>query len=75
MAKDIAPQARPSRRRELVTLEAAADYLGVAPLTVRRRIASGALKAYRLGPRIVRVDLADVDALLTPIPAGGGADA
>jgi excisionase family DNA binding protein len=63
------------RRRNLVAVEAAAEYLGVAPLTVRRRIASGQLRAYRLGPRIIRVDLADVDAMLEPIPTvGGGAN-
>lgn len=73
MAKDIAPQSRPSRRRELVTLEAAADYLGVNPLTIRRRIAAGDLPGYRLGPRVLRVDLAEVDALLERIPTTGGA--
>lgn len=61
-------------RKQLVTLEAAAEYLGVHPLTVRRRIAAGALKAYRLGPRTIRVDLADVDALLRPIPATVGGE-
>ena len=56
--------------RELVTMEQAAEYLGVVPLTIRRRIAAGQLKAYRLGPRIVRVDMADVEAMLVPIKPG-----
>jgi excisionase family DNA binding protein len=68
----MARNAPPLARRELVTLDAAADYLGVSPLTIRRRIASGALRAYRLGPRVVRVDLADVDSMLEPIPTTGG---
>ncbi|WP_240474267.1 helix-turn-helix domain-containing protein [Intrasporangium chromatireducens] len=53
-------------------MEAAADYLGVHPLTIRRRIAAGRLKAYRLGPRTIRVDLADVEALLQPVATASG---
>lgn len=64
MAAKLAPS------KNLVTLDAAAEYLGVAPLTLRRRIATGSLRAYRLGPRIIRVDLSDVDALLRPVTSG-----
>lgn len=35
--------------------------------TVDRWIARGQLRAYKLGPRMVRVDLDDVAELLTPI--------
>lgn len=56
--------------RRLVSVDAAADYLGVNPITVRRRIASGQLKAYRLGGRLIRVDMSDVDAMLRSIPTG-----
>lgn len=56
------------------SIEDAATYLGVHPGTVRRRIAEGKLKAYRLGGKLtIRVKLADLDALLTPIPTAGGA--
>lgn len=48
----------------------AADILGVTPLTIRRWIASGRLKAYRIGPRLVRIDAESVEALKQPI---GGA--
>ena len=68
-----AAAARAARR--FITLDDAAEYLAVSPLTVRRRIASGELKAYRLGrSRTIRLDLADVENMLRPIPtAGGGA--
>lgn len=65
----VALSATSQSPRRLVTLETAAEYLDVSQLTVRRRIASGQLRAYRLGARAIRVDLADVDALLLPIPA------
>lgn len=57
-------------RKQLVDLVAAADYLNCSVKTVRRRIAEG-LPAYRVGPRAIRVDLADLDALMRPI--GGAA--
>lgn len=55
-----------------VTLEHAADRLGVNTRTIRRRIAEGKLPAYRLGPRQIRVWTSDVDALLVRIPAADG---
>lgn len=54
-------------RRELVSIAMAAEYLGVNPRTIRRRIAEGVLTGYRMGPRLVRVDLGEVDAMLRPI--------
>lgn len=57
-------------RRQLITIAAAADYLGCSTKTVRRYIAAGRLPAYRAGARFVRVDAAEVDALLRPIPVG-----
>lgn len=43
-------------------MAAAAERVGVSLPTIRRAIASGALTAYRLGPRLVRVRAADLDA-------------
>lgn len=54
--------------RKLITIPDAADYLGVNPRTIRRRITDGTLTGYRMGPRIIRVDLEEVDALLVRIP-------
>lgn len=52
----------------------AAQHLGVAPRTLRRMVAEGRVPAYRLGPRMVRFKVADLDGALRPIPtaAGGG---
>ena len=67
-------QARPARR--LVSIADAADYVAISTKSIRRRIACGDLTGYRMGPRLIRVDLNELDALLTPIPtAGNGAPA
>ncbi|MGI8716934.1 MAG: excisionase family DNA-binding protein [Lapillicoccus sp.] len=55
----------------MVSLPDAADYAGVVPRTIRRRIADGSLTGYRMGPRLIRVDLAELDNLLRPIPTAG----
>ncbi|MGX0781854.1 helix-turn-helix transcriptional regulator [Dermabacter hominis] len=71
------PSTAPYLSSDLVTLERAAERLGVTPRTIRRQIASGNITGYRIGNRAVRVSLADVDALARPIPtvatAGGAA--
>ena len=65
--------------RRLASIAVAANYVSVSTKTVRRWIATGSLTGYRAGPRLIRVDLDEVDAmLLRPIPsatAGGGNDA
>lgn len=57
-----------SRGRRYETLQSAADRLAVDTRTVRRWIAAGRLKAYRTGPRLLRVDIEEVDRLLRPVP-------
>jgi excisionase family DNA binding protein len=52
-------------------IKATAAYLGVDPKTVRRYIAQGYLTAYRVGPKLIRVDRASILALGSPI--GGAA--
>ncbi|MGB3356041.1 MAG: helix-turn-helix domain-containing protein [Mycobacterium sp.] len=59
-----------AQRRKYITILEAAEYLGVTKRTIRTMIADGRLKAYRSGHRLVRLDLADVDAVLKPF---GGA--
>lgn len=49
------------------TIQEAADYLSVNRETVRRMIARGDLKAHRVGPRLIRIDPADVVKLRRPI--------
>ncbi|MBE7195957.1 MAG: helix-turn-helix domain-containing protein [Gordonia polyisoprenivorans] len=57
--------------RRLESLPSAAEYAGVSVRTLRRYIADGRVRAYRVGPRLIKVDLADLDAMLRPI--GGAA--
>jgi excisionase family DNA binding protein len=57
-------------RRRLATLKTAADYIGCNERTIRRRIADGTLTGYRLGNRLVRVDLNELDKALHVIPTG-----
>lgn len=52
---------------DLITVTAAATRLGVTELTVRRWIATGRLGAVRIGPKLLRVDVAEVEALATAI--------
>ena len=60
--------------RRYVRLEVAAARLDCNPKTLRRRIAAGQLAGYRLG-RLIRVDAADIDAMMRPIPGDtGGTD-
>lgn len=58
-----------TKKRELVTLEVAAQYLGVSPKTVRQWISEGKLTGYRLGNRMLRVDQNELDGLLRPLAA------
>jgi excisionase family DNA binding protein len=54
----------------LVTLEQAAEHYQVTPRTVRRWISAGRVKAYRLGPQGIRVDLATSEvSVLREIPS------
>jgi excisionase family DNA binding protein len=54
------------KRRRVVGRGAAAAHAQCHPDTIRRRIAEGKLPAYRFGVKLIRIDLADVDALFTP---------
>jgi excisionase family DNA binding protein len=60
----------PPKGRRLASLAEAADYSRTSQKTIRRRISDGSLAGYRMGPRLLRVDLDELDALLRPIPAG-----
>ena len=63
------PVAAPAQTFETIT--EAARRTGVHPRTLRRRIADGSLTGYRVGPRLIRLDPAEVNGLLRPIPAAG----
>lgn len=55
------------RHKRLVSLAVAADAADVHPRTIRRRIADGTIRGYRVG-RLVKVDLDDLGELVRPIP-------
>ncbi len=60
------PTAAPPQHSE--TIAQAAERHFVSTKTIRRRISDGSLTAYRFGPHLIRLDPAEVDALLRPIP-------
>ena len=56
----------------LVSVEETAERYGISPQNVRRMISDGRLRAYRVGKKLIRIDLAEADAvLLRPIPTVG----
>lgn len=69
MARKSRPQPVSMPRR--LSLQESCDYLGVDECTLRRWIRSGKLRANRVGPKLIRIDLAELDKLIEPI--GGSA--
>ncbi|BBZ03598.1 hypothetical protein MCHIJ_30350 [Mycolicibacterium chitae] len=63
----------PSRagRPELIGLQQAAEHCDVSYRTIRRWISAGHLNAVRVGPRLLKVAVADLDTIMQPV--GGGA--
>ncbi len=55
----------------LTTIKATAERYGTTQHTIRCWIADGILTAYRIGPRMVRLDADEVDAMIRPIPTAG----
>ncbi len=73
MSRATAPVKPSQPARRYVPIAVAADYVPCSPKTIRRRISDGSLTGYRMGPRLIRVDLNELDALLRPIPTAGDA--
>jgi excisionase family DNA binding protein len=58
---------------KMVSIAAAADHYGVSRQTVRRWIASGKITAYRVDPRLIRVDLEEIEArIIHTVPTVNG---
>lgn len=55
--------------RRYISLAEAAGYIDVTERTIRNFIARGDLTGYRVGTRAIRVDVRELEAMLTPIPA------
>ncbi|BCI83173.1 hypothetical protein MTY66_47980 [Mycolicibacterium sp. TY66] len=56
--------------RQWIGLPEAAELCGVHYRTLRKWIAEGRLNAVRVGPKLLKVDAADLDKLMKPV---GGA--
>jgi excisionase family DNA binding protein len=56
---------------ERISIKVAATATGVSVDTIRRRISDGSLPAYRLGKRLIRVSVRDLDRMFSRIPSGG----
>lgn len=65
--RTAAPQTSGGDRR-FIRQETAAERWDVSVDTIRRLIADGKITGYRLNGRIIRVDVAEVDACFRPIP-------
>ena len=50
--------------KRLTTVPQAAKLMGVNPRTIRRRIDDGTITGYRFGPRLIRVDMAEIETKL-----------
>lgn len=50
---------------DLITRQDAAERLGISLPTLDGLISRGQLPAYRIGPRIVRIDVRDLDAYVS----------
>lgn len=62
------PEKAPERK--LLSITEAAGFCSVHPNTIRNLIQSGKLPAVRIGARIIRVSLSDLEAVLTPYAGG-----
>jgi excisionase family DNA binding protein len=54
-----------------ISLQQVADLLGVTTRTARRYVADGRIDAIRVGPKLLRFDLAKVEAAFSMVPTTG----
>lgn len=57
----------PNPSSEWATINVAAQFYDVSEKTIRRWISLGLLDAKRVGPRLIRVNLASLDSLGRPL--------
>jgi excisionase family DNA binding protein len=63
------------KKKQLVSLAVAAEASSLSDKTLRRYISQGRIHGYRAGPKLIRVDLDEINALLQPIPTADNAEA
>jgi excisionase family DNA binding protein len=59
--------------RRYAPLKEAAEYSQVTVKTLRNWIIAGRITGYRRGPKLIFVDLGELDAMVRPIPAARAA--
>lgn len=65
----MTPSAHRTDPRRLTSIAAAAEFADLSTRTIRRYVAEGRLVGYRVGPRLIKIDLNELDALARPVPA------
>lgn len=63
---------KPQLDKALASLPECAEYMGVSEASVRRWIRDGKLPALRIGGKLIRVRVSDLEALCVPVPHVGG---
>ena len=61
-----------NRPPELIGLTEAAERCGVDYRTIRRWVSAGYLDAVRIGPRVLRIDVAQLDSITRPVGGRAG---
>jgi excisionase family DNA binding protein len=69
----MAAKAASRKPNRPATITAAAEYAPCGRRTIQRYIHQGKLTAWRLGPKMIRVDLDEIDQLFRRIPGTGDA--
>jgi excisionase family DNA binding protein len=62
------------RKKNFGTIATGASCYKVSEKTLRRWVAEGRITGYRFGPRMIRVDLNEIEQLLKPIPTADGGE-
>jgi excisionase family DNA binding protein len=60
-------------KNRYITTYQAAEYLGVTDRTIRNMVTDGRLKAYKLGYKIYRLRLDEIEAAMKPVDGNGAA--
>jgi len=58
--------------RRYLTLSEAAEWLALDEKTLRRWISQGRLTAYRVGPKLIRLDGGEIESMIRVVPTAGG---
>lgn len=58
--------------RRYVSVDVAAETFSVSSRTIRRMISRGEISGYRVGERLLRVDLNELDEVVRRVPSARG---